>query len=106
MFNRERDIPGAWREEGNPHDVPEFGTTAMPSDASASPVFNHKRVLERRRVKTREFRRALLSRAQKVRQFAGLLRPVAVEIIMPTEGDGAALTKEAVEFKFLARQRG
>jgi hypothetical protein len=59
----------------------------MPPNTGASPIFNHKCVLERRRVKTREFRRALSNRDQDVRQFVCLLQPAAVEIIMPTEGE-------------------
>ena len=53
------------------------------------------------RLKVREFGRALAKRKQKVGQFASLLQPAAIEIVMPAERDGAALAKEAVEFEFL-----
>ena len=58
-------------------------------------------MFEGRGLKTGEFRRLLAKRQEKFGQFAGLLQPAAVEIVMPAEGDGAALAKEAVEFEFL-----
>ena len=73
----------------------------MPSDTGAGLVFDQQRMFERGRLKVREFGRALAKWKQKVREFARLLQPAAIEIVMPAERDGAALAKEAVEFEFL-----
>jgi len=78
----------------------------MPSDAGAGLIFDHQRVFEQRGMETGEFRRTLSKRRQKVGQLASLLQSTPIEVIMPTEGDGAALTEEAVEFEFLEGERG
>ena len=76
----------------------------MPADSGVI-VFGKQHVLNLVRLQIRELRGSLPERQDEIRKWLGLLQPLIVVIVAPTETFYAPFAEEAVELEFLERQR-